>query len=130
MASKLFKKSVIENQLKALHSAFDALSIGESTAPHQEICRDDARIFAQTFDSDATLGRADAMLSLDAGGAEAFLRAASEFLQATPDGKEVEVDISNSQEKTELGILFTFVLQSLLGLAKKNPERYRQPFNI
>ncbi len=130
MPLKNIQKSVIELQLKNFQAAIDAVPIGESKGLPPTINRDDARIFAQMFGTDAALDRAGEMLSLDQPGAQAFLIAANDLLKFFPDGKTTSIDIADSQENMDFGILFAWVLQGLLALEKKNRILYRQPIQL
>jgi hypothetical protein len=129
MPIKRFQKSAIRDQLKKLQSVFDKLSKNAPPSPRQAIYRDEARTFVQSFGSDANADHADEMLSLDPFGAEAFLLVANDFLERALDGTEVAVDIEETQENTDFGILFQFVLERLLDLASKDRRLYKQPLD-
>ena len=115
------------NRLSALLAETWPSQPSQSAGSRQAIYRDDARIFAQFFGSDATRAHVADMLAQDPADAAVFLRVASDLLEDAQLKKSTSFAIESRQEKMEFGPVCAFVLFRLRNLSDTNPALYRQP---
>jgi hypothetical protein len=131
---RLYEVAELRHQLEKLDAALSGAWPVQSSSPsfgaRQTLHRDDARVFAQFFGTDATRAGAIDLLELDAADVAAFLYVANEFLSDRRFGKSVSFDIEESQEKTEFGPLCAFVLFQIAQVSCTNPTLYRQPIFV
>ncbi|HEX3717198.1 MAG TPA: hypothetical protein VH595_04450 [Verrucomicrobiae bacterium] len=131
---RLYEVADLRHQLEKLDAPLSDAWPVETSSPsfgaRQTLLRDDARVFAQFFGSNATRARAIELLEQDPASVAAFLYVANEFLSDTRFGKSVSFDIEESQEKAEFGPLCAFVLFQIAQVSCTNPILYRQPLFV